>query len=311
MGYSPQGRKESGTTEQPYLLTYYSFLKIFFPSDARLVRIDNFARTKHLTLIFQKSLIIIYTCPPPRECASLDFVSLCMCDSARWYYVLPFGWVAPFLILSIQFLWFTSQVFQNYFPNCLFIHSTIITRPWEYSCKHDGWGLCSHREGLYTNICEQIITERERAKKKISVMGLHAIGGLHRRVQKAHSEQLLFEWWEVSHARIWGWIFPGGSGDTGDADSIPESGRSLEGRHGNPLQYSCLENPMDRGAWQVLVLGAANCQTWLSNWAWASQLKERARIKAVGQDYVWQVKGPERMTTIGRVVKVIGNKVKR
>ena len=91
MGYSPQGRKESGTTEQPYLLTYYSFLKIFFPSDARLVRIDNFARTKHLTLIFQKSLIIIYTCPPPRECASLDFVSLCMCDSARWYYVLPFG----------------------------------------------------------------------------------------------------------------------------------------------------------------------------------------------------------------------------
>ena len=47
----------------------------------------------------------------------------------------------------------------------------------------------------------------------------------------------------------------------GDADLIPESGRSPGGGQGNPLQYSCLENPMDRGAWQVLVLGVANCQT--------------------------------------------------
>ena len=35
----------------------------------------------------------------------------------------------------------------------------------------------------------------------------------------------------------------------GDASSIPGSGNSLGGRNGNPLQYSCLENPMDRGAW--------------------------------------------------------------
>ena len=34
----------------------------------------------------------------------------------------------------------------------------------------------------------------------------------------------------------------------GEAGSIPRSGRSPEGGHGNPLQYSCLENPMDRGA---------------------------------------------------------------
>ena len=40
-------------------------------------------------------------------------------------------------------------------------------------------------------------------------------------------------------------------------------------------------------------------------------VKRKRRIKAVGQDCVWQVQGPERMTTIGRVVKVIGNKVKR
>ena len=41
--------------------------------------------------------------------------------------------------------------------------------------------------------------------------------------------------------------------NTGDPGSTPELGRSLEGGHGNPLQYSCLENPMDRGAWQATV----------------------------------------------------------
>ena len=40
------------------------------------------------------------------------------------------------------------------------------------------------------------------------------------------------------------------AGDTGDLGSIPELGRSPRGGNGNPLQYSCWENPMDRGAWQ-------------------------------------------------------------
>ena len=42
-----------------------------------------------------------------------------------------------------------------------------------------------------------------------------------------------------------------------DAGLIPGLGRSLRGGHGNPLQYSCLENPMDRGAWQTRVHGVA------------------------------------------------------
>ena len=49
-----------------------------------------------------------------------------------------------------------------------------------------------------------------------------------------------------------------------DAGSIPGSGRSLGGRHDNPLQYSCLGNPMDRGAWQVIVHRVTKSQTWLS-----------------------------------------------
>ena len=46
---------------------------------------------------------------------------------------------------------------------------------------------------------------------------------------------------------------PADAGDVRDVGSIPELGRSLEGRHGSPLQYSCLENPMDRGAWWATV----------------------------------------------------------
>ena len=42
---------------------------------------------------------------------------------------------------------------------------------------------------------------------------------------------------------------PANAGDIGDVDSIPGLGRLPGGGHGNPLQYSCLENPMDRGAY--------------------------------------------------------------
>ena len=45
---------------------------------------------------------------------------------------------------------------------------------------------------------------------------------------------------------------PANGGNVRDVDSIPGSGRSPGGGHGNLLQYSCLENPMDRGAWQAI-----------------------------------------------------------
>ena len=47
------------------------------------------------------------------------------------------------------------------------------------------------------------------------------------------------------------------AGDTRDEGSILRSGGSPGGRHGNPLQYSCLENPMYRGAWQATVHGVS------------------------------------------------------
>ena len=46
-----------------------------------------------------------------------------------------------------------------------------------------------------------------------------------------------------------------------DLASIPGLGRSSGGGHGNPLQYSCLENPMNRGAWWAIVHGVAKNRT--------------------------------------------------
>ena len=66
--------------------------------------------------------------------------------------------------------------------------------------------------------------------------------------------------------------FPGGSvvknlpANAGDEGSIPGSGRSPEEGNGNSLQYSCLENSMDRGAWWAIVHGAAKSWTQLSDW---------------------------------------------
>ena len=64
--------------------------------------------------------------------------------------------------------------------------------------------------------------------------------------------------------------FPSGSAvknplaNAGNVGLIPGSGRSSGGGHGNPLQYSCLENLMDRGAWRATVPGVAESRTQLS-----------------------------------------------
>ena len=65
--------------------------------------------------------------------------------------------------------------------------------------------------------------------------------------------------------------FPGGSDgkasvyNAGDLGSIPGLGRSTGEGNGNPLQFYCLENPMDRGAWQATVYGATKSRTRLSD----------------------------------------------
>ena len=79
-----------------------------------------------------------------------------------------------------------------------------------------------------------------------------------------------FPWWFSGKESAYN------AGDTGDAGLIPGAGRSPGGGHGNPLQYSCLENPMDRVAWWATVHRIAKSraplsmdhmrENWLTEW---------------------------------------------
>ena len=66
------------------------------------------------------------------------------------------------------------------------------------------------------------------------------------------------------------------AGDTEDAGLIPGLGRSPGGGNGNPLWYSCLENSMDRGAWQVTVHGVAKSWTTTERLRTINYMKEKA-----------------------------------
>ena len=78
---------------------------------------------------------------------------------------------------------------------------------------------------------------------------------------------------------------PTNAGDTRDKGSIPASERSPGEGHGNPLPYSCLENPMDRGAWRATGHRGAKSQTWLK---W--HVHTHYKIWFVGKiDHVWKI----------------------
>ena len=69
------------------------------------------------------------------------------------------------------------------------------------------------------------------------------------------------------------------AGAKGDLGQIPGAERSPGGGHGNPLQYSCLENPMDRGGWQATVHRVTKCQTRLK------RLSMHARTRIYAQQW--------------------------
>ena len=66
---------------------------------------------------------------------------------------------------------------------------------------------------------------------------------------------------------------PGNAGDAGDVGSIPGSRGSPGRGNGSPCQYYCLENPMDRGAWQATVHLVTENQTWLSMSPWKTNIE--------------------------------------
>ena len=98
---------------------------------------------------------------------------------------------------------------------------------------------------------------------------------------KASPSPRILEWVDnpfssrSSRPRNWTGVFPGGSEvkasacNVGDLGSIPGLGRPPGEGNGNPLQYSCLENPIDGGAWWAIAHGVAKSWTWLSDLTFA------------------------------------------
>ena len=102
-------------------------------------------------------------------------------------------------------------------------------------------------------------------------------------------KETLFQWrsyWlqvqkaGVSQVLLVGKNLPAYAGDVRDMGSIPGSRRSPRGERGNPLQYSCLENPMDRGAWQATVDRVAK------SWSCLKRLSTHAQ-KVGLLDHTW------------------------
>ena len=91
---------------------------------------------------------------------------------------------------------------------------------------------------------------------------------------EAHTPRTLSESWNNLNACPWvsGKESASKAGVAGDVGLIPGLGRSPGGGPGNPLKYSCLENPMDRGAWQATVHRVAK------SWTWLKQLRMHASI---------------------------------
>ena len=125
------------------------------------------------------------------------------------------------------------------FPKCLVIQSCpTLCDPMDYSST----GSSVHRDspGKNTGVCCHALL-----RGNFPIQGLNP--GL------PHYRQILYHlcprWLNVNNP-------PGNTGDEGDTGSIPGSGRSPGEGNGNPLQYSCLKNSMDREAWWATVHGS-------------------------------------------------------
>ena len=116
-------------------------------------------------------------------------------------------------------------------------------RGWQRMRWLDG---IAHRMHMTLGELQELVMDREAWHAVI-----HGVAG---------SQTRLSDWTELN------WMvknLSAGAGDIRDAGLVPGSGRSPGGGNGNPLQYSCRENPMDRGVWQAIVHRVAQSQTWL------------------------------------------------
>ena len=137
-----------------------------------------------------------------------------------------------------------------------------------YKCKNHSWLTGSTKTYSRLNLTtgQSLLREQLLLKKSIPTTGVSS-------VQDLELEPLLHLNTEVKSKPIRCVGSPCGSvvknlpasvGAAGDVGSIPVSGRSVGGGNDNPLQYSCLKNPMDRGVWWVQSMGTQRSQARLS-----------------------------------------------
>ena len=113
--------------------------------------------------------------------------------------------------------------------------------------------------------------------------------------------------------------FPGGSDgkesacNVEDPSSIPGSGRPPGEGNGNPLQYSYLGNPMDRGAWWATVHRVAKSQTWLSDFTLATWCEEPTHWKRpdAGKDWGQEEKGATEDEIVGWHHRLSGHELEQ
>ena len=160
-----------------------------------------------------------------------------------------------FWCLDVPFLPLLPPVF--FFPSCCYLLPSSLPHPLSFPKAP---GSTSHKN--YT------ILDRPPLEKK---------------------KETLFQWrsyWlqvhkaGVSQVLLVGKNLPAHAGDLRDMGSIPGSRRSPRGERGNPLQYSCLENPMDRGAWRATVDRVAK------SWSCLKRLSTHAQ-KVGLLDHTW------------------------
>ena len=164
---------------------------------------------------------------------------------------------------SEKWNWSRSVMSDSLRPHGL--QPTRLLCPWDFPGKSTGVGChCLLRNLSTTDI--QILSKIAVAKKKLCSMNwaitLCNLGNLSFWLFLQILDDPLYY---PTKGFIGGSVVKSLPAKTGDTDLIPGLGRFSGERKGNPLQYSCLKNPKDRGTWWAIVHGIAKNQTGLSN----------------------------------------------
>ena len=140
--------------------------------------------------------------------------------------------------------------------------------PWVWSCH---WPYCADRETeAQEKVQSKSWVEKPRGESRPGAPARSSLV----------TASLWGRWWKCLNLRA-AYVSMNPPVSAGDVGSIPGLGRSAGEGSGNPPQYSCLENPTDRGAWRATVHVVAKSWTWLSDWTTTACVGEASEMSVV------------------------------